>query len=190
MLDAKRHDEQLNEPTVSKETIFTGKVIALQVDTVVLPDGKQAVREIVRHPGAVAVLAITDENRVVLVRQFRKPCERVLLEIPAGKLEPDEEPLSCAKRELLEETGYTAKEWIHLHSMFTSPGFADEYIHLYAAKGLTPGQQQLDKDEFLNVLEMEMSEVEELLNNGGAADAKTIAALYWWMREQLKAGRI
>lgn len=183
------HDEQLKEPTVASEKIFQGKVITMQVDTVKLPNGDQATREIVRHPGAVAVLAVTDEERVVLVRQYRKPCDRVLLEIPAGKLEPGEEPLACAKRELLEETGYKAKEWIHLHSMFTSPGFADEYIHLYAAKELTPGDQQLDNDEFLNVLEVAPGEVEQLMERQEVADAKTITALYWWMWQRMKAGR-
>ncbi|WP_018131886.1 NUDIX domain-containing protein [Effusibacillus pohliae] len=181
--------KHLQEPTVSSQTIFQGKMISLQVDTIRLPNGKQATREIVRHPGAVAVLAITDEDRVLLVRQFRKPCERTLVEIPAGKLEPGEDPAECAKRELLEETGYRASVVEHLHSMYTSPGFADELLHLYLAKGLAKGEQQLDTDEFLDVIEADAAEAERLLAVGEIADAKTITALYWWMKERAKAGR-
>ncbi|GAX91875.1 NUDIX domain-containing protein [Effusibacillus lacus] len=179
--------KHLAEPTVSTEKIFEGKIISLYVDTVTLPNGKQATREIVHHPGAVAVLALTEKDRVILVRQFRKPCDRTLVEIPAGKLEPGEDPAECAKRELLEETGYTAKEWRHLHSMYTSPGFADEKIHLYLAKGLTKGQQELDADEFLDLMEADMAEAERLLASGEIADAKTMVALYWWMKERAKA---
>lgn len=180
-------DDSLKEPTIASETIYKGKVITLQVDTVSLPNGKQATREIVRHPGAVAVLALTAENRVVLVRQFRKPCEQVLVEIPAGKLEQGEDPETCAKRELQEETGYQAKEWRHLHSMFTSPGFANECIHLYLAKGLIRGEQQLDQDEFLHVFEADMAEAKLLLESNAAVDAKTITALYWWFVDQMQA---
>jgi ADP-ribose pyrophosphatase len=176
-------DRHLLEPTVSTETVFEGKIVSLQIDTVTLPNGKRATREIIRHPGAVAVLAITNEGRVLLVRQFRKPCNRILIEIPAGKLEPGEDPAECAKRELLEETGYRAAEWRHLHSMYTSPGFADELIHLYAATGLEKGVQQLDADEFLDLMEADRSEVKRFLASGDAADAKTIAALYWWLNE-------
>ncbi|MFC4767238.1 NUDIX domain-containing protein [Effusibacillus consociatus] len=182
-------DKHLQEPTVSTKKIFEGKIISLQIDTVTLPNGKQATREIVRHPGAVAILAITNENRVILVRQFRKACGRSLVEIPAGKLEPGEDPAECAKRELLEETGYRAENWRHLHSMFTSPGFADELIHLYVATGLTMGEQQLDADEFLDLMKADRAEVERLLATDEIADAKTITALYWWMKELAKAGK-
>lgn len=180
-------DEHLLEPTESSESIFQGKVISLQVDTVILPNGSRATREIVRHPGAVAVLAVTDDDKVILVRQFRKPCSRTLVEIPAGKLEPGEQPLESAKRELLEETGYRADEWQHLHSMYTSPGFADEMIHLYVAKGLSKGKQQLDEDEFLDLLEVDLAEAQKLLSSDEVADAKTITALYWWMKELSRA---
>lgn len=182
-------DKHLQEPTVASRTIFEGKIISLRVDTIKLPNGKEATREIVRHPGAVAILAITQEDRVLLVRQFRKACERTLVEIPAGKLEPGEDPAECAKRELLEETGYRAGEWRLLHSMYTSPGFADEIVHLYLATGLTKGEQQPDEDEFLDLLEADAAEAERLLADNEVADAKTITALYWWMKERARAGR-
>ncbi|BCJ85834.1 NUDIX domain-containing protein [Effusibacillus dendaii] len=181
-------NDHLQEPTLKSETIYAGKVVKLQVDTVQLPNGHQAIREIVRHPGAVAILAITDNGKVLLVRQFRKSCGRSLVEIPAGKLEKGEQPFDSAKRELMEETGYTASEWKHLHSMFTSPGFADEVIHLFLARGLRKGKQSLDQDEFLDLMEVDLAEAERLLAANEVADAKTITALYWWMKERAQAG--
>lgn len=183
-------DNHLHEETITTETLYKGKIITVNLETVSLPNGKTATREIVRHPGAVAVLAVTDEERVLLVRQYRKACDKTLVEIPAGKLERGEDPADCAKRELQEETGYTAREWKHLHSMYTSPGFADELIHLYVASGLTRGNQQLDSDEFLDLMEADVEEVAQLLAEDQVADAKTITALYWWMKERAKAGRV
>ncbi|MCM3465851.1 NUDIX hydrolase, partial [Bacillus licheniformis] len=125
--------QHLYEKTISSQTIYEGKVITLKVDEVLLPNGHTAKREIVTHQGAVAVMALTDEGKLVAVRQFRKPLEQVIVELPAGKLEPGEEPLACAKRELQEETGYQAKDYTLLSSFFTSPGFANEILHLYLA---------------------------------------------------------
>jgi ADP-ribose pyrophosphatase len=174
-------DEHLREETIATETVFEGRIIRLQLDRVRLPDGQETTREIVRHPGAVAVLAVTQENKVILVRQFRKPCNEVLFEIPAGKLEKGEEPLACAKRELVEETGYTAEEWKFLHRFYTSPGFADEEIHLFMATGLTKGERRLDGDEFLDILEVDRADVLRLLQEDRIHDAKTLVALYRWL---------
>ena len=151
------------------------------MQTVQLPNGQEAKREVVLHPGAVTVLAITAEDKVLLVRQFRKPCERVLVEIPAGKLEPGEEPLASAKRELEEETGYQAREWQHLNSFYTSPGFADELIHLYVARDLVKTAQNLDQDEFLDVLEVSADELRKMITDQEIYDAKTLTAAYWWL---------
>lgn len=169
----------LNETTLSTESIFKGKVISLQVDTVQLPDGNQATREVVKHPGAVSVLAVHD-GRLLLVDQFRQPMGRCELEIPAGKLEKGEDPMEAAKRELQEETGYTCGKIEPLHSFYTSPGFADEIIHLYIASDLQKGKMSLDEDEFLEVYEATLEECEAYIAEGRIADAKTILAVYAW----------
>lgn len=180
--------EHLHEKTLSSETIFEGKIITLNKQTVELPNGNQSTREVVLHPGAVTVLAITEDDKVLLVRQFRKPTERVLVETPAGKLEKGEDPLDAAKRELEEETGYTASEWKHLCSYYTSPGFANELLHAYVATGLTKTQQNLDSDEFLDVIEASAEQLREMLQNGEIYDAKTIAFAYWWFAERATQG--
>lgn len=170
----------LEEKTIRSQTIFTGRVIQLQVDEVRLPNGKTSTREIVKHPGAVAIIAITNENKLVLVRQFRKPLEKTILELPAGKLEAGEDPKVCAWRELEEETGYKAERMEHLVSFYTSPGFADEYLHIYCAKGLTKGEIQPDQDEFVELVELTFSECLDRIASGDICDAKTVAAIYYW----------
>lgn len=177
---------ELNEPTIKSDTIFEGKIIKVQVDRVRLPNGKTATRELVKHPGAVAVLPLTPDNRLVVVEQFRKPLEKVTVEIPAGKLDPGEDRLHCAKRELREETGYSADTWSHLVSFYTSPGFADEEIHLYIAEDLQPGQSQLDDDEFVNVREITLDEAWTLIETADICDAKTVAAIYAWQNREMK----
>ncbi|MFC7441030.1 NUDIX domain-containing protein [Laceyella putida] len=176
------------EKTIASETIFSGKVVHLQVDEVRLPDGRTAKREIVKHPGAVAVLAITEEKKLVLVRQYRKPLEKTILEIPAGKLEAGEEPSACAARELEEETGYRAKGLSHVVSFYTSPGFADELLHIYQADGLAKGQGNPDQDEFVELVECTLEECMEHIQNGDIMDAKTVAAVYLW-QNQVLSGR-
>lgn len=178
---------KFNEPTIKSETIFEGKLIKLQVDHVRLPNGKSATRELVKHPGAVAVLAFTSDNRLVVVEQYRKPLEKVTVEIPAGKLEQDEEPLQCAKRELVEETGYVATKWAHLVSFYTSPGFADEQLHLYVAEDLQAGQSQPDDDEFVNTREITLDEAFALIETKDICDAKTVAAVYAWQNRELQS---
>jgi ADP-ribose pyrophosphatase len=176
---------RLEEKTIASKSIFDGKIIRLQVDEVELPNGNTSTREIVKHPGAVAVLAVTEENKLVLVRQYRKPLEKTILEIPAGKLEPGEDPMECARRELEEETGYRAESLHPLVSFYTSPGFADEIIHIYEARGLKAGEAHADPDEFVEVVELEMEEAFDRLKNEEIHDAKTVTALYIWQNRSL-----
>lgn len=175
-----------DEPTVKSEAIFRGKLINVQVDTVRLPNGKTATRELVKHPGAVAVLALTDDNRLVVVEQYRKPLEKMTVEIPAGKLEPNENLIVCAKRELAEETGYTARTWAHLISFYTSPGFADEQLHLFTAEDLEVGSARPDEDEFVTAQAITLHEAWDLMQEGRICDAKTVTAVYAWQNKLLK----
>jgi len=169
------------EKTIKRETIFEGKIISLHVDEVKLPNGNTSTREIVEHPGAVAVIAITDEDKMIMVEQFRKPLERSLVEIPAGKLEKGEDPIECAKRELGEETGYTCEQIEHVTSFYTSPGFSDELLHIFLAKGLKKNSHlHLDDDEFVNLLEVSYEEVQQLIKEQKIYDAKSIYAVQYW----------
>jgi ADP-ribose pyrophosphatase len=179
----------LEEKTLSTQPIFSGKVISLQVDEVELPNGKKAKRELIKHPGAVAIIAMTDENKLVLVEQYRKALQRTIVEIPAGKLEKGEEPLECAKRELEEETGYECKTIELVNSFYTSPGFADEIVHVYLAKGLTKKENAagLDEDEFVNLLEWTLDEADRGIAEKQIYDAKTIFAVqYLQLQEAIK----
>ncbi|BCG60035.1 NUDIX hydrolase [Paenibacillus sp. URB8-2] len=169
----------LDETTVSTQPIFEGRVITLQVDTVTLPDGNTATREVVKHPGAVAVLAL-NKGKMLVVEQFRQPMGRTEVEIPAGKLDPGEDPLEAAGRELHEETGFHSGDLFLLKSFYTSPGFADEIIHLYVTENAQSGEMSLDEDEFLVVSELTLEEAYEYIADGRIADAKTIMAVYAW----------
>ncbi|GLB58074.1 NUDIX domain-containing protein [Cytobacillus sp. NCCP-133] len=180
---------RLEEKTLKTEKIFTGKVISLQVEDVELPNGKTSKREIIKHPGAVAVLAVTDDNKIVMVEQYRKALDKIIAEIPAGKLEPGEDSQVCAERELEEETGYGCKEMEWLISFYTSPGFADELVHLYIAKGLEKKEDAAspDEDEFVNLLEVNLGEALNLLKEQKIYDAKTAYAIqYLQLQEALK----
>jgi ADP-ribose pyrophosphatase len=181
--------ENLEEKTLSTQQIFTGKVISLQVDEVELPNGKKAKRELIKHPGAVAIISITAENKLVLVEQYRKALQRTIVEIPAGKLEKGEEPLECAKRELEEETGYECKSIELITSFYTSPGFADEIVHVYLAKGLSKKEDAagLDEDEFVNLLEWSLEEAKAAIEAKQIYDAKTVFAVqYLQLQEAIK----
>ncbi|TCZ77487.1 NUDIX hydrolase [Paenibacillus albiflavus] len=168
------------EVTISTKPIFNGKVISLQVDEVQLPNGQTATRELVKHPGAVAVIALVDD-RMIFVDQFRKPLERMQVEIPAGKLDSGEEPLEAARRELEEETGYACESLSHVCSFYTSPGFADEILHIYVAEGLKQvGELKLDEDEFLDCLLLTFEDAQRLIQEQRISDSKTIFAVYAW----------
>ena len=176
-------DSELTEETVSSEEIFHGKIVHLFRDQVRLPNGQITTREVMRHPGAAAVVPLTEEGNVILVRQYRYPFARVMLEIPAGKLDPGEDPLVCARRELTEETGYEAEEFVSLGVFYPSVAVMDEQIHLYLARKLTFRATNPDADEFLNVEQRPLRELVDLILQGGAPDGKTQAAVLkaWYM---------
>jgi len=157
--------------------IYKGRVITLNIDTVTLPNGVTVDLEMVRHPGAAAVVPLKEDGRVILIRQFRHAAGGFIYEIPAGKLHPGEDPTVCAARELEEEVGYRAGRFDLLSSIFTAPGFTDEVIHVYEATELTSGRQQLDRDEVLEVIELPLLEAIRMIETGAIRDAKSIVGL-------------
>ena len=172
-----QRDQDLIEEMVSSEEIYSGKIVHLYRDTVRLPNGRQAIREVMRHAGAAAVVPLTDDGNVILVRQYRYPFAQVMLEIPAGKLDAGEDPLDCAKRELLEETGVDAKEFVYLGAFYPSVAMLDEVIHLYLARDFSRASAKLDADEFLHVEQRPLGEVVEQVMRGEIPDGKTQAAI-------------
>ncbi|MBX3237546.1 MAG: NUDIX hydrolase [Nitrospiraceae bacterium] len=159
------------------KNIYNGKVVTLNVDTVRLPNGVTIDLEVIRHPGAAAVVPLKADGTVVLIRQFRHAAGGFIYEIPAGKLHRGEDPLECAGRELEEEIGYRAGRFDLLSSIFTAPGFADEVIHVYLATELVKGVQNLDQDEVLEIVEMPLREAIGKIQDGSIRDAKTIVGL-------------
>jgi ADP-ribose pyrophosphatase len=171
--------KDLTEHFVSGEEVFPGGFFRVQRDRVRLPDGSETVREYVRHPGAVAMVALFDDGRVLLERQYRYPLRREFIEIPAGKLEPGEPHEETAKRELLEETGYVAAEWRRLGVIHNAIGYSDESIELWLARGLEKRAQSLDAGEFLEVLEVPLADALAMTADGRITDAKTLIGLLW-----------
>ena len=169
----------LYEKTISEKVIHKANFMTYINVDVKLPDGKIGNRDIVRHPGASAIIPFLDENRVILINQFRKALDKNLLEIPAGKLDAGEDPKICAIRELEEETGYKAKEVTYLGTIATAPGFCDELIHLYKATGLSKGEKSLDEDEFTEVKVFTLQEIKTMIKNGEIIDTKTISSLMY-----------
>jgi len=167
----------LKEKELNSKLVFDGNLLKVYSNTVELPNGKEAGREYIKHPGAVAIVPITQDGKIILVRQYRYPTGKALLEIPAGKLDKGEKPVNCALRELEEETGYVAKTIQFLSSIYTTPGFTDEIIHLYVAEGLTFVKQNLDEDEFLNVEIYTKQEVKKMILDGRINDGKSMLAL-------------
>ena len=167
---------ELTEKTLSSEKIFDGVILHIRRDQVELPGGGRSVREVVDHPGGVCVLALDDQNQALLVSQYRYPYEKVLREIPAGKLEYGEDPAAAAIRELQEETGAVAGDFRSLGELYPSPGYCGEIIRMYLARKLTFGEASLDEGEFLNVERMDFARLVELVLSGEIRDAKTIAA--------------
>lgn len=164
----------LREETLESRSVFQGKMINLRVDHVRLPNGETASREVVEHPGAVALIAVNPEGEMVLVRQFRQPTQEAMIEIPAGKLQKGEDPLECAHRELEEETGYTAGRMQLLTQYYTTPGFCDEKMFLYYASDLKAGGISPDEDEFLEVVHLPLETARRMVYQGEIKDAKTI----------------
>ena len=166
----------MQERKLSSEMKFDGKLIKVTYDVAEV-NGKEAWREVVHHPGASAVVAIDDDGRIIMEKQFRYALNDYLLEIPAGKLDAGEDPLVCAKRELEEETGIVASEWISLGTIATSPGFCNEVIHLYVAKGLSKGEIHWDEDEYVEVEHYTFDELLQRIKDETIKDSKTLSAL-------------
>lgn len=185
------NDAALAEQTVSSELIYDGVIVHLYRDEARLPDGKSAVREVIRHVGAVCVVPLTEQNEIICVRQYRYPHAKVLLEIPAGKLDSREEDRpSAALRELREETGARCERLTSLGKIYTTPAFVDEVIDMYLAEGLTFGETDLDEDEFLDVVRVPLPELVDMILAGEVPDAKTQAAvLKVWAMKQKEAGK-
>lgn len=169
---------RLLEAHLDSEQVFKGKLLDVWRDTVSLPDGGTATREYIRHPGAATIVALTPEREVVLVRQYRYPMHNVFIEIPAGKIDPGETPLETAKRELLEETGYTAREWTELTTLHNAISYATERIVLFLAEGLEQGKQKLDENEFVEVFTAPLDDMVRWSAEGAITDVKTIIAAF------------
>ncbi|SKA82081.1 ADP-ribose pyrophosphatase [Caloramator quimbayensis] len=165
------------EVTISQNYIHKGKIINLRVDEVELPNGRKSLREIVEHNGGVGIVAVNEKKEVLLVKQYRKPFEEVLIEIPAGKLEKGEEPLKCAERELEEETGKKALNLKLLNVLYTSPGFSNEKLYIYFCDKMEDGNLNPDEDENLEILNIKFEEALKMIRNGDIKDAKTIAGI-------------
>lgn len=166
-----------NEKTIEVKKIYDGKIIKLELQTVELCNKNNAEREIIRHKGGVAIIPITENHEIIMVRQFRKPFDEEVLEVPAGKIEKDEKPEICAIRELREETGFDADKITFMNVMYPSPGYTDEKIYIYKAEGLKEGDLSLDDDEFLYVEKYTLKQAVEMVQTGVLKDAKTIIAI-------------
>jgi len=177
----KNDHSHLYESTIEESTVFRGKLLDVRLDRVRLPDGNEATREYIVHQGAVVVIPLLDSGELIFERQYRYPLQGVLLELPAGKIDPGEAILETAKRELLEETGHRATEWRYLGVMHPCVGYSSERIEIFLARGLQrdSGGQQLDHGEFLDLLEVSLDDAVQAVGSGAITDAKTISALFW-----------
>lgn len=173
------NDDHLVETPLGREELLRGSFLHVVRDTVRLPSGREARREMVLHPGAVVVVPLLDDGRVLLERQYRHPIGQVMVEFPAGKLDPGEEPLACGQRELREETGYTAAEWARAGSTHLAIAYSTEVIHIYFARGLQAGDRALDEGEFLDLLPATPQEFLAWCREGRVTDAKTLACALW-----------
>jgi ADP-ribose pyrophosphatase len=172
-------DEHLKERRLDGAIVYDGNFIKVQCDSVALPDGKTTKREYIRHPGAVVIVPLLDDGSVLLERQYRYPRDQVFIEFPAGKIDPGEDPLVCAKRELQEETGYTATDWQFLCTIHNAIAYSDEHLDIYLAKGLTAGPNQLDDGEFLEIFTTSPEQILEWVREGQITDVKTIIGAFW-----------
>lgn len=181
------HDAHLRETTLESREVYSGSFLHVRHDRVQLPDGRTATREYIVHPGAVMIVPLLDDGRLVVERQYRYPMGRVMLEFPAGKLDGREPPFDCARRELLEETGFVAREWARAGFLNNAIAYSDEAIEIWFARGLTAGERQLDEGEFLDVDAMSADELDAAAARGELTDAKTLIGLLWL--QNWRAGR-
>ena len=181
-------DDNLFEEKISSQEVFKGKVVELYFDNVRLPNNKIATREKVLHPGAVAVVPVNKNNEILLVKQYRYPIDKVLIEIPAGKLDSSEPPLECAERELEEEVGAVDGKFTHLTTIYTSPGFCNEKMDIYLVQDFKEKGSNPDDDEFLNIIKIHFDECMRMINSGEISDAKSIIGILM-ARDYLKNGR-
>lgn len=180
-------DAHLRELALEGDWVYRGHFLQVRRERVQLPDGQQAAREFIVHPGAVMVVPLLDDGRLLLERQYRHPLDRVMLEFPAGKLDPNETPLACAQRELREETGYRASSWAYAGVLHNAIAYSTEGIHVLFARGLKPGPRQLDAGEFLDLVTLSASELDAAARSGELTDAKTLIGLLWLQRWQAGA---
>lgn len=171
--------QDMREQQLTSTTVFQGNLLHVVSDTVRLPNGRESIREYIRHPGASMIIAMVDENTLVLERQYRYPLDRHFIELPAGKIDPGEDSLNTAKRELREECGYEAREWRHLTTLHPCIAYADERIELYLARDLTMVGRQLDDGEFLEVLHVPVIEALAWVRDGRITEAKAVTGLLW-----------
>ncbi len=171
--------DQLKETCIATEQVYDGHFLKVQRDLVSLPDGSTTHREYIKHPGAVVILPLFEDGTVLLERQFRYPLNRVFIEFPAGKIDPGEDPLLCAQRELLEETGYRAASWEFVCTIHNAIAYADEHLEIYLARNLTAGQASLDEGEFLETYRAPLSELLDAVRAGQVTDVKTIIGAFW-----------
>jgi ADP-ribose pyrophosphatase len=172
-------DSHLREKRIDGELAYDGHFLKVSRDRIKLPDGSESVRELIRHPGAVVILPLLADGRVLLERQFRYPNDRVFIEFPAGKIDPGEDPLATAKRELEEETGYTAKEWNFVCTIHNAIAYSDEHLDIFLARDLTEGEAKLDEGEFLELFTATVPELLEMVRKGEITDVKTIIGTFW-----------
>ena len=170
----------MNYKLLKSKILYKGKVFNHQVDEIEYTSGNIGIREIAIHPGGAVVIPVKNDGKIILVKQFRYPLQKTLIELPAGKLDKNEDPLICATRELEEETGYKAKDVKKLGQIYTAPGYCTEILHIYLAKRLTPGNHNREEGELgMEILEYSLPEIEEMISSGEITDAKTIAGIYY-----------
>lgn len=174
-----KSDQHLIEKAMATEQVYDGHFLKIQRDQVILPNGKTTLREYIKHPGAVVILPLFSDGTILLERQFRYPLKQVFIEFPAGKIDPGEIPLDCAKRELQEETGYTANSWQFVCTIHNAIAYSDEHLDIFLARDLQPGPSRLDEGEFLETYRTTLSELMDAVQSGQITDVKTIIGAFW-----------
>lgn len=177
-----------NEKTLQSNYLYRGRIVNLRIDRVELPNGKESEREVIEHAGAVGIVPVTSDNKIILVKQFRKALDQEIIEIPAGKLDPGENPADCAHRELQEEIGFKPGKLDFMFSCYTSPGFSNEIVYIYVARDLQESKIKCDDDEFITTLEVSLQEALHMIKNGVIKDSKTISGILAVLLEDQDVG--